>query len=401
MAADVRRRPRPSTRTSAGASTTMYTSTRRSTTPCASRRRAASCRVAATAADAAPGSAAGASALMAADATADARADACHLRRRRRIFYVRRHHVGGRRSACALYAAAVADIYNVDESKVIVTFTAYRRRLQSSGDVVVSYQVLYASAAAATAAANATSSHTRLHLSIGRAERRFEQGSLLCFRRDDRPNRSNAGHGDDAAAIAASAVFVGRRGGGDDGGIIIIIVLVVVVLVLVGVAAYLYWKKRKGTGGTRSRPARSRSSAFAAGTAAGAATGADAGGPTMEVGGPTLSAMEIDILGPLSGILTALPAAAPPPLNMCLMPFTSALAELGLAVRQVRFNKEAAALLQRRGVEIAQKLQDRRPGDAGPADGTGRGRRSDSHGHRPGARRGGQVSPAVLAEGRV
>merc|ERR1712091_710748 len=59
-----------------------------------------------------------------------------------------------------VYAAAVADIYNVDESKVIVTFTAFRRRLQSSGDIVVSYVVLYASAAAATAAANAASSHT-------------------------------------------------------------------------------------------------------------------------------------------------------------------------------------------------------------------------------------------------
>mmetsp|Transcript_6777 Transcript_6777/g.21211 ORF Transcript_6777/g.21211 Transcript_6777/m.21211 type:complete len:365 (+) Transcript_6777:672-1766(+) len=43
----------------------------------------------------------------------------------------------------------------------------------------------------------------------------------------------------------------------------------------------------------------------------------------------------------------------------------------------------------------------RRQSDAGPADGTGRGRRSDGDGHRPGARRGGQVSPAVLAEGRV
>ena len=52
------------------------------------------------------------------------------------------------------------------------------------------------------------------------------------------------------------------------------------------------------------------------------------------------------------------PAVAPPPLNMCLMPLTHALAELGLAVRQVRFNKEAAELLQRRGTEIAQKLQD-------------------------------------------
>ena len=85
------------------------------------------------------------------------------------------------------------------------------------------------------------------------------------------------------------------------------------------------------------------------------------GGPTLsaiEIGGSTLSSMEIDVLGPLSGLRAALPAVAPPPLNVCLMPFTSALAELGLAVRQVRFNKEAAAMLQRRGVEIAQKLQD-------------------------------------------
>merc|ERR1719271_1594811 len=156
------------------------------------------------------------------------------------------------------------------------------------------------------------------------------------------------------AASSAS----GGGGDGEEGGIIIIIVLVVVVLVLVGVAAYLYWKKRKGTGGTKVAPARSRSSAFAAGAAAGAATGADAGGLTMEVGGPTLSSMEIDILGPLSGMLVALPAVAPPPLNMCLMPFAHALAELGHAVRRVRFNKEAAALLQRRGVEIPQKLQD-------------------------------------------
>ena len=86
----------------------------------------------------------------------------------------------------------------------------------------------------------------------------------------------------------------------------------------------------------------------AVGAAAGAAAGA----------GAALTASQTDVLGPLSGILTALPAVAPPPLNMCLMPFTYALAELGLAMRQVRFNKEAAALLQRRGVEIAQKLQD-------------------------------------------
>ena len=94
-------------------------------------------------------------------------------------------------------------------------------------------------------------------------------------------------------------------------------------------------------------PATKPSSAKAA-VAVGAAAGA----------GATLTASQTDVLGPLSGILAALPAAAPPPLNMCLMPFTSALAELGIAVRQVRFNKEAAAMLQRRGTEIAQKLQD-------------------------------------------
>merc|ERR1711934_450276 len=127
---------------------------------------------------------------------------------------------------------------------------------------------------------------------------------------------------------------------------------------MVAVGAAYYYKTKKKDKGTKVAPAQIRSAAFAAGAAAGAATGADAGGPTMEVGGPTLSSMEIDILGPLSGVLAALPAAAPPPLNMCLMPLTHALAELGLAVRQVRFNKEAAAMLQRRGTEIAQKLQD-------------------------------------------
>ena len=83
------------------------------------------------------------------------------------------------------------------------------------------------------------------------------------------------------------------------------------------------------------------------------AVGAAAGGA-----GAALTASQTDVLGPLSGVLSALPAVAPPPLNMCLMPLTHALAELGLAVRQVRFNKEAAELLQRRGTEIAQKLQD-------------------------------------------
>jgi hypothetical protein len=95
-------------------------------------------------------------------------------------------------------------------------------------------------------------------------------------------------------------------------------------------------------------PATKPSSSAVAAVAVGAAAGA----------GATLTASQTDVLGLLSGVLTALPAVAPPPLNMCLMPFTIALAKLGLAVRQVRFNKEAVLLLQRRGVEIAQKLQD-------------------------------------------
>ena len=64
--------------------------------------------------------------------------------------------------------------------------------------------------------------------------------------------------------------------------------------------------------------------------------------------GAALTASQTDVLGPLSGVLTALPTVAPPPLNMCLMPFACALAEVCLAVRQVRFNKEAVVLLQRR-----------------------------------------------------
>ena len=248
-----------------------------------------------------------------------------------------------------VYAAVVADIYNVDESKVIVTFAAYRRRLQSSGDIVVSYVILYASAAAATAAANEASSHT-----------------ASTFQSAVQSAASNKGVSSGFAATTVQTVATpatttttpppsplppsssGGGGGGDDGGIIIITVLVIVVLVLVCVAAYLYWKKKKkDTGGTKVAPATKASSSKAA-VAVGAAAGA----------GAALTASQIDILGPLSGILSALPAAAPPPLNMCLMPFTSALAELGLAVRQVRFNKEAAVMLQRRGVEIAQKLQD-------------------------------------------
>ena len=69
---------------------------------------------------------------------------------------------------------------------------------------------------------------------------------------------------------------------------------------------------------------------------------------------PTLSSMEVDILGPLSGVLMALPAVAPPPLNV----FDAVCAWLseGHAVLG-RFN-EAAVLLQRRAEGNRQKLQD-------------------------------------------
>ena len=70
-------------------------------------------------------------------------------------------------------------------------------------------------------------------------------------------------------------------------------------------------------------PATKPSSSAVAAVAVGAAAGA----------GATLTASQTDVLGLLSGVLTALPAVAPPPLNMCLMPFTIALAKLGLAVR--------------------------------------------------------------------
>ena len=138
-------------------------------------------------------------------------------------------------------------------------------------------------------------------------------------------------------------------GGGSGVVVVIVIAVVVAVLFMVAVGAAYYYKTKKKDKGTKVAPATKPSSSAKAAVAVGAAAGA---------GGAALTASQTDVLGPLSGILSALPAAAPPPLNMCLMPLTHALAELGLAVRQVRFNKEAAELLQRRGTEIAQKLQD-------------------------------------------
>ena len=260
---------------------------------------------------------------------------------------MRRHHVGGRRSACARVRGGGRRYLQ-------------RRRVQSDRDVCR----VPTTPAVLRGYCRELRYHLRVcrrrdggrqrglephrfHLSIGRAERRFEQRSLLCFRRDDRPNRSNAGHDDDnAAAIAASAVFVGRRGWRRRRGIIISIVLVIVVL-LVGVAAYLYGRRRRC--GRHEGRARNEGIVVHEGRWP----------PAPTAGGQRAGALgETDVLGPLSGVLAALPAVAPPPLSMCLMPFAHALAELGLAVRQVRFNKEAATLLQRRGIEIAQKLQD-------------------------------------------
>ena len=191
---------------------------------------------------------------------------------------------------------------------------------------------------------------------------------------------AGAGHDDDdGAAIAARPPSSSGGGGGGGGGgdfMVIAIAVVVAVLIMVAVGAAYYYNAKKKDRERRSRPpARSRSGGLCRRRAicrrCRLALGADVlAGLRWKSAGPqrprwpsgtaahAALGVEIDILGPLSGVLTALPAVAPPPLNMCLMPFAHALAELGLAVRQVRFNKEAAALLQRRGTEIAQKLQD-------------------------------------------
>merc|ERR1711965_1257777 len=221
-----------------------------------------------------------------------------------------------------VYAAAVADIYNVDESKVIVTFAAYRRRLQSSGDIVVSYVILYASAAAATAAANAAPSHTASTFQSAVQSAASNKGvssvfAAMTVQTVATPATTTTTPPPSPLPPSSSGGGSGGSGGGDF--MVIAIAVVVAVLFMVAVGAAYYYKTKKKDKGTKLAPARSRSAAFAAGAAAGTATGADAGGPTMEVGGPTLSSMEVDILGPLSGVLTALPAVAPPPLNMCLM----------------------------------------------------------------------------------
>ena len=60
-----------------------------------------------------------------------------------------------------VFASAVADVYNVDVSKVIVTFASGQ-----SGSVVIDYTILYDSAAAAAAAVASAASHTANDFSV-------------------------------------------------------------------------------------------------------------------------------------------------------------------------------------------------------------------------------------------
>jgi uncharacterized protein with PQ loop repeat len=60
-----------------------------------------------------------------------------------------------------VFASAVADVYNVDVSKVIVTFSSGQ-----SGSVVIDYTILYDSAAAAAAAVASAASHTANDFSV-------------------------------------------------------------------------------------------------------------------------------------------------------------------------------------------------------------------------------------------
>jgi len=133
----------------------------------------------------------------------------------------------------------------------------------------------------------------------------------------------------------------------DSDGLVGLVVVVVVVLGAVGACACC-WRRRRRLRKTKVLPGERTAAPSKPVLAASAAAGAAF----------ALSATETDVLGPLAAALTGLSAAAPPPLNCCLYPFTQALAELAVAARLVRFNKEDAGLLRRRGFEIAQKLDD-------------------------------------------
>ena len=133
----------------------------------------------------------------------------------------------------------------------------------------------------------------------------------------------------------------------DSDGLVGLVVVVVLVLGAVGACACC-WRRRRRLRKTKVLPGEGTAAPSKPVLAASAAVGAAF----------ALSATETDVLGPVAGALTGLSAAAPPPLNCCLYPFTQALAELAVAARLVRFNKEDAGLLRRRGFEIARKLDD-------------------------------------------
>ncbi|KAH8052979.1 protein kinase [Aureococcus anophagefferens] len=211
-----------------------------------------------------------------------------------------------------VYVAAVADVYGVDASAVSVGFedASTRRRLDSS--FVVSY------------------SSPRLG---GRGVGRRRRGSA-------------ATSTDFLAAVQSAAV---------DAGVSAVFAAATAEAVAPPAATVKKKKQRPDSKvvPTSAAPAKAAPPPAAAPPAKTTLAASAAAGAAF-----TLSATETDVLGPLAGMLTGLGAVAPPPLNCCLYPFTQALAQLAVAAREVRFNKEDAQLLRQRGFEIAQKLDD-------------------------------------------
>ena len=269
-----------------------------------------------------------------------------------------------------VYAAAVADIYNVDESKVIVTFAAFRRRLQSSGDIVVSYVIIYASAAAATAAANAASSHTASTFQSAVQSAASSKGVYSVFAATTvqtvatpatttttpppSPLPPSSSGGGVAATTAASSSALSSSSSCS-----------------LSASLRTYTEEEERCGRRRSRPQRRHRR------------------PRRPPGCRRCRAQccgaADDVLGPLSGFWRR-SAVAPPPLSMCLMPF----AHSSRAARGApgALQHEAATLLQRRGVK-----SPKAPGRRQATQGLPTGQVAsllDGHGHRPGARRGGQ-----------
>ena len=143
-----------------------------------------------------------------------------------------------------VYASAVANVYNVDVSKVIVTFLSVRRRLQSGSDVVVDYTILYGSAAAAAAAVASAASHTANDFSAAIQSAAAGAGVSSVFAgltveavAVPVATTTSAGGGSSTTSSSAS-------GGGDendDGLAVSIIIVVVGLLVVVAlIGAYLY-----------------------------------------------------------------------------------------------------------------------------------------------------------------